>query len=65
MADAIVMEKGAAAAVRGRDSVDEHRDDLIEFFAPKLAVRCGPANECKEFIFIPIIDAARGDELLC
>ena len=63
--DAVVMQKRAAAAARGRDAVGEHRDDVVEVFAREVAVRIRGAHQRVERVDVPIVvGRAGGDELL-
>ena len=62
--DAIVVQKRAEAAARGRDAVGEHGHDFVEGAALEIAIGVRPANERVQLFDVPLVARTGRDELL-
>src|SRR5216684_7344029 len=61
---AIAVEIGCVAAASAGDAFGQHFDDFVEVLSRKIAVGIGAAKEMEEFLFVPILGGAHGDDLL-
>ena len=64
MVDLVAVEIGAEASALGADAFAEHDENLVEGFAGEIAVVAGAADEGEEFVFVPFVGGAGGDDLL-
>src|SRR5437868_8155129 len=64
MIDRVVMDQRRAPSAVRAETFREHFDDAVEFFAQKISVGPGRANEIEQLLFIPIFRRTRSDDLL-
>ena len=64
MVDLVAVEVGSEASSLGADSFAEHDEDFVERIAGEVAVVAGTADEGEEFVLVPFVGGATGDDLL-
>ena len=62
--DLVAVEVGSEASALGADAFAEHDENFVKGFAGEIAVVAGAADEGEEFVFIPLVGGAGGDDLL-
>ncbi len=62
--DLVAIEIGPVASTLGADAFAEHDENFVEGLAGEVAVVAGAADEGEEFVFVPFVGGAGGDDLL-